>query len=137
MTIWFTVQLDDRPGALAQVAQASDITTSNVPGPPVPMYLAGARMVAAYPLVATIGAAVNITMVTYDGRAFVGLSADDRAVADLDALVEDVRQGFALVTGAPVGLADPYAEGERPPDLGEESSGAADTPASEEEPVEH
>lgn len=122
---------------LAQVAQASDITTSNVPGPPVPMYLAGARMVAAYPLVATIGAAVNITMVTYDGRAFVGLSADDRAVADLDALVEDVRQGFALVTGAPVGLADPYAEGERPPDLGEESSGAADTPASEEEPVEH
>ena len=52
---------------LAQAAQASDVTTSNVPGPPIPLYLAGVRMVAAYPLVATIGAAVNITMVTYDG----------------------------------------------------------------------
>ncbi len=57
---------------LAQAAQASDVTTSNVPGPPIPLYLAGARMLAAYPLVATIGAAVNITMVTYDGTAFVG-----------------------------------------------------------------
>lgn len=95
---------------LAQAAQASDVTTSNVPGPPVPLYLAGARMVACYPLVATIGAAVNITMVTYDGVAYVGMSADDRAVGDLEALVEDVREGFATVTGAPVGPADRYAD---------------------------
>ncbi len=94
---------------LAQAAQASDVTTSNVPGPPIPMFLAGARMVAAYPLVATIGAAVNITMVTYDGTAFVGLSADDRAVPDIDALVEDLRAGFAAVTGQPVAPADRYA----------------------------
>ena len=72
---------------LAQAAKTSDVTTSNVPGPPIPLYLAGARMVGAYPLVATIGAAVNVTMVTYDGSAFVGLSADDRAVPDLDAFV--------------------------------------------------
>ncbi len=94
---------------LAQAAQASDVTTSNVPGPPVPLYLAGARMVACYPLVATIGAAVNITMVTYDGVAYVGMSADDRAVGDLDALVEDIRGGFATVTGEPVGSADRYS----------------------------
>ena len=80
---------------LAQAAQASDVTTSNVPGPPIPLYLAGVRMVAAYPLVATIGAAVNITMVTYDGQAYIGVSADDRAVSDLDDLVEDLRAGFA------------------------------------------
>ena len=95
---------------LAQAARASDVTTSNVPGPPIPMYLAGARMVACYPLVATIGAAVNITMVTYDGVAYVGMSADDRAVGNLDALVEDIRAGFALVTGAEVGPADRYAD---------------------------
>ena len=93
---------------LAQAAQASDVTTSNVPGPPISLYLAGSRMVAAYPLVATIGAAVNITMVTYDGTAFVGVSADDRAVSDLADLVEDLRSGFATVTGAPVGPADRY-----------------------------
>ncbi len=94
---------------LAQAAQTSDVTTSNVPGPPIPLYLAGARMVACYPLVATIGAALNITMVTYDGFAYVGVSADDRAVGDLDALVEDLREGFCTVTGAPVGPADRYA----------------------------
>lgn len=95
---------------LAQAARASDVTTSNVPGPPIPLYLAGARVVGMYPLVATIGAAVNVTMVTYDGQAFVGVSADDRAVPDLDALVADLRGGFAEVTGAPVGPADPLAK---------------------------
>jgi diacylglycerol O-acyltransferase len=94
---------------LAHAAQASDVTTSNVPGPPIPLYLAGARMIAAYPLVATIGAAVNITMVTYDGRAFIGIAADERAVSDLFALVEDLRAGFEAVTGTPPGSADPYA----------------------------
>jgi diacylglycerol O-acyltransferase len=95
---------------IAGAAQTTDVTTSNVPGPPMPMYLAGARMVAAYPLVATIGSAVNITMVTYDGTAFIGMSADDRAVPDLGGLVADVRDGFAAVTGEPVGPADRYAD---------------------------
>jgi hypothetical protein len=54
-------------------------------------------------------------MVTYDGSAFVGISADDRAVPDLDALVADMRSGFATVTEEPVGPADPLSEG-RPDD---------------------
>ena len=32
MTIWFTVQLDDRPGALAQVAQALADRAVNITG---------------------------------------------------------------------------------------------------------
>jgi len=97
---------------LAQAALASDVTTSNVPGPPLPLYVAGARISGIYPLVATIGAAVNVTMVTYDGSAFVGISADDRAVPDLAELVADLRSGFATVTACPVGPADPLAEGQ-------------------------
>lgn len=95
---------------IAQAAQTTDVTTSNVPGPPLPMFLAGAAMVAAYPLVATIGSAVNITMVTYDGTAFIGMSSDDRAVTDAPELVEDIRSGFAAVTGLPVGPADRYGD---------------------------
>jgi len=83
---------------LASVARASDITTSNVPGPPIPIYLAGSRMIAVYPLVATIGAAVNVTMVTYDSQAFIGVSTDDRAVADHPDLMQDLREGFHTVT---------------------------------------
>jgi len=95
---------------LAQAALASDVTTSNVPGPPLPLFVAGARIAGIYPLVATIGAAVNVTMVTYDGSAFVGVSADDRAVPHIDDLVADLRSGFATVTEGPVGPADPLAE---------------------------
>ena len=96
---------------LAQAAKASDITTSNVPGPPIAMYLAGARMVAAFPLVATIGAAVNVTMVTYDGRACIGISTDDRSVPQHAELIEDIRWGFELVCGDVVGSADRYSSG--------------------------
>ncbi len=97
---------------LAHAAKTSDITTSNVPGPPIPLYLAGARMVAAFPLVATIGAAVNVTMVTYDGSACIGISTDDRCVVDHGELVEDLRWGFELVTGDVVGPADRYSRPE-------------------------
>jgi WS/DGAT/MGAT family acyltransferase len=86
---------------LAHAARASDVTTSNVPGPPIPIYLAGARMIAAYPLVATIGAAVNVTMVTYDGHAFIGVSSDDRAIKDHTELMQDLRAGFYAVTVLP------------------------------------
>jgi hypothetical protein len=77
--------------------------------------------------VATIGAAVNITMVTYDGQAYIGVSADDRAVSDLDDLVEDLRSGFADVTGGPVGPADRYAAGgsSTPGDTAEPQGAAA------------
>ena len=88
---------------LANVARASDVTTSNVPGPPMPIYIAGSRVVGSWPLVPTVGAAANITMVTYDGTAFVGLSATDgspsRILADF---VTDLRAGFEEVIGAPV-----------------------------------
>ena len=94
---------------LSQAARASDLTTSNVPGPPIPLYLAGAKMVAAFPLVATIGAAVNVTMVTYDGAACIGVSTDDRSVTDPAELIDDLRWGFERVTGEDVEPADRYA----------------------------
>jgi len=87
---------------LAAAARTSDVTASNVPGPPIPLYLAGVRMIAAYPLVATIGAAVNVTMVTYDGTIFIGVSADDRAVPDISRLIDDLRDGFAATIGEPI-----------------------------------
>lgn len=96
---------------LAHAAKASDITTSNVPGPPIALYLAGARMVAAFPLVATIGAAVNVTMVTYDGAACIGVSTDDRSIPHHLELIEDLRWGFELITGDVVGRADRYGTG--------------------------
>lgn len=88
---------------LASVARMSDVTTSNVPGPPIPIYLCGPKLVGIWPLVPTIGAAANVTMVTYNGTAFIGVSADEAAVPDLDAFMADLRSGFEELIGAPAG----------------------------------
>ena len=90
------------PELISAVAQASDLTASNVPGVPVPVWLAGAPVKRMYPLVATIGAAVNVTMLTYNGIASVGVSTDDAAVDDREELIRCLRSGFRTVTGKPV-----------------------------------
>ena len=62
-----------------------------------------------YPLVATIGAAVNVTMLTYNGIASVGVSTDDAAVSDPDILLEALRQGFADAIGEHVPATTPMS----------------------------
>lgn len=95
------------PELISAVAQASDLTASNVPGVPVPVWIAGAQVERMYPLVATIGAAVNVTMLTYNGTASVGVSSDDAAVDDREELIRCLRLGFRTVTGAPVASGNP------------------------------
>ncbi len=94
---------------LSAAAQASDVTASNVPGIPFPAWLAGARIERMYPLVATIGAAVNVTMLTYNGIASVGVSTDDAAVEDPDILLEALRRGFADTIGEHVPADNPIS----------------------------
>ncbi len=95
------------PELVSAAAQTSDLTASNVPGVPVPGWLAGAQVERMYPLVGTIGAAINVTMLTYNGVASVGVSTDDAAVDDRDELVRSLRHGFREVIGAPVLAGNP------------------------------
>jgi diacylglycerol O-acyltransferase / wax synthase len=94
---------------IASAATASDVTASNVPGPPVEVYLAGAKVEELVPLPPPIGAAVFVALLTYDGQATIGIAMDDKAVADRDLLMECMRAGFEKVTGAPVAQWDPFA----------------------------
>ena len=98
------------PELISAVAQASDLTASNVPGVPVPVWMAGAQVERMYPLVATIGAAVNVTMLTYNGTASVGVSSDDAAVDDREELIRCLRLGFRTVTGASVAAGNPLTK---------------------------
>ena len=97
------------PELVSAAAQTSDLTASNVPGVPVPVWLAGAKVERMYPLVGTIGAAINVTMLTYTGTASVGMSSDDAAVGDRAQLLESLRVGFREVVGESALIGDPIS----------------------------
>jgi WS/DGAT/MGAT family acyltransferase len=65
---------------------------SNVPGPRVPLYMAGARMIAYYPVSAIFdGSGLNITLMSYCGTLYFGLTADRALVPDVDVLAANLR----------------------------------------------
>lgn len=60
-----------------------NLVISNVPGPPVPLYFLGARMDAMYPLGPVFhGAGLNITVLSNNGVAHVGVIACKESVPD-------------------------------------------------------
>ena len=64
-----------------------NLIISNVPGPNVPLYYAGAKLLAYYPLSAMVeGQGLNITVMSYGGGLHFGLIADRDLVPDLDAM---------------------------------------------------
>jgi WS/DGAT/MGAT family acyltransferase len=64
-----------------------NLCISNVPGPNVPVYLGGARLLAHYPVsVITDGQGLNITVVGYLGRLHFGLVGCRELVPDIDVL---------------------------------------------------
>jgi WS/DGAT/MGAT family acyltransferase len=73
-----------------------NVIVSNVPGPPIPLYVAGARVEAIYPLGPLVpGAGINITVLSNMGNVDFGLIAGREAVPDLwqiaDAMSEAVQ----------------------------------------------
>lgn len=77
--LWASGRIAERLPALANVA------ISNVPGPPVPLYMAGARLRHYYPIsIVTHGLAFNITVQSYAGNLEFGLTACKDIVARPD-----------------------------------------------------
>jgi WS/DGAT/MGAT family acyltransferase len=88
-------------GVVERLPAFANVAISNVPGPQVPLYLAGAQMKTYYPVsIVSHGLALNITIQTYAGSVDFGLIADKKAVPALhelaDALKEAFEQGRAL-----------------------------------------
>jgi WS/DGAT/MGAT family acyltransferase len=72
-----------------------NLVISNVPGPQFPLYLAGARLVANYPVsVITDGMGLNITVMSYLGSLDFGLVADRDQMPDLWKLIEWLRDSL-------------------------------------------
>jgi len=72
-----------------------NVTISNVPGPPFPLYCAGSRMVALYPMGPIAdGVALNMTVMSYMGSMYFGLVAGRDAVPDVWDLAHGINQSL-------------------------------------------
>jgi WS/DGAT/MGAT family acyltransferase len=79
------------------------LIVTNVHGPPVPLYLLGARMREFHPLLPLFAnQGLAIAMMSYDGQVHVGLNADWDAVPDLETLGDALEASLAELRDAAV-----------------------------------
>jgi WS/DGAT/MGAT family acyltransferase len=71
-----------------------NLTVTNVPGPQVPLYAFGARMVEVWPLVPLAADhSLGIAVVSYDGSVFFGLNGD-ATIRDLGVLAHGIEEAI-------------------------------------------
>jgi WS/DGAT/MGAT family acyltransferase len=77
-----------------------NLVISNVPGPPMPVYLLGRRLEAINPFVplSPQRRALSIGVISYDGGLFFGLTGDRDRIPDLDAFAGFVATELAALT---------------------------------------
>jgi diacylglycerol O-acyltransferase len=101
-----------KSGMASRLPMVANLAISNVPGPPVPLYLAGAKFLTFHPLSIILhGLALNITIQTYADHVDFGIIADKKALPhakDLANAIEDAfKQAQTLMAGAaPAAAAD-------------------------------
>jgi diacylglycerol O-acyltransferase len=74
-----------------------NLVVSNVPGPQLPFYLLGRRMLAVYPAVPLSPQhhALSIGVMSYDGRVFFGITGDRDLFGDIDEAADDLEAALA------------------------------------------
>jgi diacylglycerol O-acyltransferase len=81
--------------SIAEATPKPDVQASNVPGPTVPIYLAGARIEKSYAFGPAPGSGAMFTMQSLAGTCFVGANIDPAAFTDVPLLGRCLQQGFA------------------------------------------
>ena len=82
------------------VAPLFNLVVSNVPGPEVPIYLAGARMTSLHPIGPIMeGVGVNVTVFSYQDAVHVGIQACWDLVPDVGVLGRAMEESLAELVG--------------------------------------
>lgn len=93
---------------IAVMRQRVNVTTASIPGPEVPLYLAGAPVVEVFPVLPLIAnEPLGVGALSYAGALTIGVAADLDAFPDLDVLTAAIRQELHAL-GVPT---DPGARG--------------------------
>lgn len=75
-----------------------NVIVTNVPGPQMPLYAAGARMLEMYPVVPLVtNQALAIGLASYNGGVFWGINADRDAIPDVDVLATCIEESLAAL----------------------------------------
>ena len=93
------------------VPQAVNLTISNTPGPPFPLFCNGAKVTNLYPVsIATHGVGLNVTVQSYLDNLDFGITAGRRAMPDIEDFAADLRASFEELRDAVCGVAEPEAD---------------------------
>jgi len=79
--------------------RTTDFAATNLRGSPLPLYIAGAPMVANYPFGPRTGTALNATVLSYCDDLNVGLNIDPAAIKDIGAFMADLATSFDTLLG--------------------------------------
>ena len=94
--------LYNNPAVANRIPVLANLVISNVPGPQVALYLAGAKMMSYYPVsIAAHGLGLNITVQSYNGGLDIGIIACKNAVPDLRLVaqfLEEAHEELLLAT---------------------------------------
>jgi WS/DGAT/MGAT family acyltransferase len=78
-----------------------NLVVTNVPGPQLPLYAAGARMTEMFPILPLDeGQAVSIALTSYDGGVYYGINGDRDAMPDVGVLADLIEESLAELVGA-------------------------------------
>jgi diacylglycerol O-acyltransferase / wax synthase len=98
--IAFGLNLLPRP-LLTGILKRVEMLASDVPGVPVPVWLAGAQVTGYYAFGPTIGSGMNATLMSYADMCNIGINIDASAIDDPDALIACLQEGFDAVLAPP------------------------------------
>jgi len=99
-----------RAGVADKIPPIANLTISNVPGPTVPLYMAGAKMLSNYPTSIVVhGIALNITVQTYNESLEVGIIACARALPEVDELAAHIESAYLELKGLPAAVVEAAA----------------------------
>ena len=93
-----------RSNIAGRLPAAGNVMISNVPGPPMPLYMAGAKMIHYYPVsIPYHGSALNITVHSYAGLLEFGLTACRRVLSQEESseIVKYLQEALAAIEALP------------------------------------
>lgn len=95
------MQLFGKSGIADMVPMGVNVVISNTPGPPFPLYCAGARVSALYPVsIPTHGIGLNLTVQSYLNQLDFGLTGCRKAMPDMAALADDLKPALDELVAA-------------------------------------